>query len=644
MRLHPRVGMAALAAVATVVPILAVAPGASAAATVRHHGTRPAWATAGRDVGAANGGDRVDLRVWLSLRNAADARALAVAVSDPSSPDYGHYLTPAEFESRYAPTSTQAGAIASWLRSAGLKVATIPANNRYVAATGSVQQAASAFSVTLDNFRVNGKLWRAPTTDPDVPSGLAATIAGITGLDTGDHTNHPASEAPPAGFRNAPPLSSSYGEKPDNVAYQVSYGSVGPLPAFQGATIPYAVTGYTPADYRAAFGLTGDGAGLTIAITDAYAASTMLQDSNTYDSRHGGPSPLTTSTYTETLPASFAHQGVCGASGWPGEETLDVEAAHGIAPKADIHYFGAADCYDASFIDALQAAVSDPAVDVISNSWSGLESQTTPDIATAYEQVFSQAAATGKAVLFSSGDDGDELAATGTKQVDYPSSDPLVIAAGGTSVAIAGGQLLGQTGWGTYRASLGTDSWGTPAWLYGSGGGCSTLFTASYQSGARTGCGSQRGVPDISMDADPNTGMLVGETQTFPRKTVIYDEYRIGGTSLSSPLLAGVLALADQQALATGHANISGPAVLYQLGSGVTDVLAQGSRGSMPDAANVRADYVNSVDATKGVVDSVRTFGQDSSLTLGRGWDQTTGLGTISDRFVTALAAALPAR
>jgi hypothetical protein len=73
-------------------------------------------------------------------------------------------------------------------------------------------------------------------------------------------------------------------------------------------------------------------------------------------------------------------------------------------------------------------------------------------------------------------------------------------------------------------------------------------------------------------------------------------------------------------------------------------VLAQGSRGSMPDAANVRADYVNSVDATKGVVDSVRTFGQDSSLTLGRGWDQTTGLGTISDRFVTALAAALPAR
>lgn len=636
MRLPPRIAVAALAAASGTLPVLAVTAGtANAGATVRHTGTRPAWATAGRDIGAADGAARVNFRVWLALRDTAGARAFAAAATDPASADFGHYLTPSQWEARFAPTSAQADAIASWLRSSGLKVRSVAATNRYVAASGSVRQVEHAFGTQLDNFAVHGKTWRAPTADPAVPAGLAGTIAGITGLDTGDHTNHPTGEAPPAGFRNAPPLSAYYGEKSDDVAYDVSYGTAGPLPAFDGKALPYAVTGYTPNDYRAAYGLTGDGAGTTIAITDAYAASTMLFDSNTYDANHGGTNPLTSSTYTETLPASFAHEGICGASGWPGEEALDVEAAHGIAPKANIHYFGAADCYDDSFIDVLQAAVDDPQVDVITNSWSGVESGTTQDIVDAYDNVFLEAQGTGKAMLFSSGDDGDELAVTGTKQVDYPSSDPLVIGVGGTSVAIARGRMLGQTGWGTSKASLGADGWTTPSYLYGSGGGCSALFSApAYQSGVSTGCDGQRGVPDISMDGDPTTGMLVGETQTFPRKTVTYDEYRIGGTSLASPLLAGVIALADAQG-----AQVSGPAALYALSSGsITDVLAQGAAGTMPDAGNVRADYVNSVDATKGVVYSVRTFGEDSSLTMGRGWDQTTGLGTVNGSFVSALA------
>src|SRR4029078_12742199 len=165
-------------------------------------------------------------------------------------------------------------------------------------------------------------------------------------------------------------------------------------------------------------------------------------------------------------------------------------------------------------------------------------------------QTISRRVATeGISYMFSSGDDGDELAATGTKQVDYPSSDPYATAVGGTNTAInSAGALAWQTGWGTekYSLSANSSSWDPLGFLYGSGGGESVIFAhADYQDGI-TPAGA-RGVPDVAMDADPTTGMLVGETQTFP-DGVYYDQYRIGGTSLASPLFAGMTALALQHA------------------------------------------------------------------------------------------------
>ena len=641
MRLANRVGIVAVAA-GPIAGIGLPAATAAPAQQTRHVGSRPSWATAGRDVGHASSSATVSLRVWLAAQHAAELRSLAAAVSTPGSARYGHYLTPAQFNARYAPTASQADAVASWLRSAGLRVTSVASTHRYVAATGSVAQVQRALSVTLDNYKVGSHVWRAPANNPAVPSSLATTVAGITGLDTGDHAMRPSANAPapPAAFVNAPPLSDFYGQKTANFEAD----GTTPLPAFNGAYLPYAVRGYTPPDYRSAYGLSGSGAGVTIAITDAYFSASMVSDANTYAAAHDPSSPqlVAGSNYLETDPATLAHQGKCDASGWQGEESLDVEAAHGIAPGATIHYFGAVSCYDPDLLDTLQQTVDDPAVDVVTNSWSGYESGETPDTVAAYEQVFQQGTVEGKAFLFSSGDDGDELAATGTKQVDYPSSDPYVIGVGGTSVGIAGGQLVGQTGWGTEKAALGTSGWNTPHFMYGSGGGCSMLFAQPSWQSVNTGCNGQRGVPDISMDGDPTTGMLIGETQTFPQHVVKYGEYRIGGTSLASPLLAGVVALADQQAASKGGANVSGPAVLYSLRSGVTDVLGQTRHSGMPDTGNVRADYANSVDGSGGTLYSVRTFGHDSSLALGSGWDQVTGLGTVSSKFVAALAAAAP--
>ncbi|HEU5033384.1 MAG TPA: S53 family peptidase [Mycobacteriales bacterium] len=638
MRPPLRIGVASVA-VGTLVGI--VAPTAATAAspgTVRHTGSRPSWATAARDVGHANASDHVDLHVWLALRNEAQAQALAVAVSDPSSPQFGHYLTPAQFQQRYAQTAAEADAVASWLRAAGLAVTETPASHQYVAASGSVAQVAKALSIQLDNYSVRGQTWRAPANDPQVPADLAASIAGFTGLDTASHLNRPSDrvEPPPAGFANAGPLSAYYGEK-----------TATSLPTYNNKTLPYAVAGYTPTQLRGAYGVTSSGlkgSGSTVAITDAYYSPTMVQDANQYIANHDPTAPplVMNTNYFEHLASDFSLQQACGADGWLGEETLDVEAVHAMAPQANIEYFGAANCDDSGFLVALNDAANDPDVDVVTNSWDGYETLDTPDVFTAYDQVFAAGIDQGKAFLFSSGDDGDELAATGTKQVDYPASDPLVVAVGGTSVGIgASNTIVGTSGWGTEKATQSGTGWNDPSFLYGSGGGCSAAFAQPSWQTVTTGCSGSRGVPDVSMDADPTTGMLVGETQTFPSHDVRYGEYRIGGTSLASPLLAGVIALVDQASRAHQGANVVGPGVFYGLRSGLSDVQAQGSRTALPDAGNVRVDYVNGVDASNGTVNSVRTFGQDSSLTLGRGWDQTTGLGTINSGIYTTLPNAL---
>ena len=141
---------------------------------------------------------------------------------------------------------------------------------------------------------------------------------------------------------------------------------------------------------------------------------------------------------------------------------------------------------------------------------------------------------------------------------------------------ISHGALVGQTGWGTHNLApvANGKSWVDAGFLYGAGGGFSALFNRpAYQNGKVPAASpAGRAVPDVSMDADPNTGMLIGQTQAFP-EGVHYDQYRIGGTSLASPLLAGMFALAAQKA--GGGLGLLNPS-LYKAGSAITDVKGNG--------------------------------------------------------------------
>ena len=145
------------------------------------------------------------------------------------------------------------------------------------------------------------------------------------------------------------------------------------------------------------------------------------------------------------------------------------------------------------------------------------------------------------------------------------------------------------------------------------------------------GAPRRRVIPDVGLVGDPTTGMLVGQTQTFP-EGVSYDEYRIGGTSLSAPLFAGVMALADQRAGARhGFAN---PWLYLLASSPALRDIAPGDR-----TAVVRRSFVNGVDSSGGFTEpAVRTIDADlQSLRTLPGYDTLTGLGAPAGaRFVNA--------
>ncbi len=309
-------------------------------------------------------------------------------------------------------------------------------------------------------------------------------------------------------------------------------------------------------------------------------------------------------------------------------------------------YVGAASCYDSDLLDSLNKIVDGHLADIVSNSWGDIEANETPDVAAAYDQTFKLGAIEGIGFYFSSGDNGDEVANTGTKQVDTPANSAWVTAVGGTSLAVGkGDKYQWETGWGTLKASLSADgkSWTSFPGAYSSGAGGGTSKTVAqpfYQRGVvpkslakANGSTPMRTVPDISAIADPNTGFKVGQTQTFPDGTQKYDEYRIGGTSLAAPVIAGVQALAQEQrgGRAIGFAN---PAIYDRYGSKLYHDVVDKPTGR--DLAVARVDFANGFDAAEGLLTSVRSLGKDSSLKAVKGYDDVTGVGSPAPGYVTS--------
>ena len=414
--------------------------------------TKPAWtagATSSTEVAGGQAG--LSATVWLAPRAAAQLEALARAVSDPASAEYGHFLSADQVRARFAPTADEVTQVSRWLSGVGLTVTSVGADNRFVAVSGTAAAIAAAFGTQLVRYVVNGRPELAPASDLTVPAGLAGVVQAVSGITTFGHMMKRADLGPPDAFVPGTPCSAYYGEK---IATS--------LPRFHGKKLPFNPCGYTAGTLRNAYGMdragTG-GAGATVAITDAYDAPQLASDANTYSSLHGD-APFAPGQFTDlSVPEDASTATDCGGNGWYGEQALDVEAVHGMAPAANVLYYGAASCNDADLLVQLAQVVTDNKASIVTNSWGSptyvvvdnvVYSTIDQGLVEAYDSVFEQGAAQGIGFYFSSGDSGDDLAAFGVKHPDYPAGDPWVTSVGGTSIAIdKNNSRLWETGWGT---------------------------------------------------------------------------------------------------------------------------------------------------------------------------------------------------
>ena len=270
-------------------------------------------------------------------------------------------------------------------------------------------------------------------------------------------------------------------------------------------------TGLSPATMKAAYGFSTSltaGAGKTIGIVDANDLPTAENDLNVFSTKFGLPPCTTANGCFKKVSQTGTTKYPKADAGWGLEIALDIEWAHAIAPGAKILLVEASSASFANLLAAEDYAAKNASY--VSNSWGGSEFSGE----STYDSHFVRS---GVAFFVSSGDAG--------LPADYPSASPNVISVGGTTLNFNGGTLTSETGWSS------------------GGGGCSSYETASAAQKAFNSslCGTKRATPDVSLDADPNSGASVYDSTKYSGQS---GWWQVGGTSLSSPMWAARSAVA----------------------------------------------------------------------------------------------------
>jgi subtilase family serine protease len=660
-----RVVGAAIAVGALTLGSLATATAAQAANPRKAiAGSHPAWAVAAKRLSSkAVTSGTVNAKVYLAPSHQAELASDVAAVSDPTSKSYRHFMSASAVRKEFAPSAAEVASVKSWLTSSGLSVTKVSAKypaGAYVGVRGSVAAASKAFGVTFGTYRgPGGTSDRAPDHAATAPSSVGSSVLAVSGLDTAKSQIKPNLPPPGPNYWVAKPCSTYYGQL-----------TAINKPKAYGKHQPWNNCGYTPSQVRSAYGVTSSGEtgkGQTVAIVDAYASPTIKADANQF-ATVVGDQPFAAGQFKQYQagPFTLAGPNECDAQGWYGEETLDVESVHGMAPDANVRYVAAGSCQDSDLANAEAAIVDTDLASIVSNSYGEPASYST--INATFDLIFQVGALEGIGFMFSSGDSGyegpGEDPASPQDQVDYPTSSPYVTSVGGTSLAISQTKSYQwETSWGTIIDPLVHLKHGGKKWQYtppgkypdgydgSSGGGVSTEYAQpNYQAGVvpnslatklpdgTTSSTPMRVVPDVSALADPSTGILVGQTTLQPNgKTYAFSLSRIGGTSVACPTFAGIQA--DAQQAAGGPLGFANPGIYYldthaPYGSpnaaynDVTDFpFGPGVR-----LAQVRNNYTNPYTKQGPLLTYLRTLGIDGegadALPAVKGYDDSTGVGS----------------
>jgi kumamolisin len=464
-----------------------------------------------RLVGPADAQQQLSLSVGLQLRNRQELENLLSDMYNPRSPSYHQFLTAQEFAAEFDPTPDQVQQVEMYLQQQGLSITHVASNGLLIDANATVAQAESAFQVTINNYVLGANAFFANANPPTIPGALSSLISSIGGLDNSVKM-HPL--------------------------YQLSghpHGKTKPAVTVIKHTAHATQSGYGPSDLSGAYDATPlqttslSGSNQTVAVfeLDGYTSSDITAYLQNYS--------LGTPNISNVLVDGF--NGAAGAGAI--EVELDIEVVAAMAPKANqVVYEGPNTTQGVN--DTYNKIVTDNKAQVMTSSWGECEAQSGNSELQTLDNILAQGSAEGIAMYAAAGDSGAYDCNDTNLAVDNPADDPNITGVGGTNLQISNGAYGSETVW-----SNASDTSRSPRGA-GGGGGISSYFKGpTWQTGPGVKnqySNGNREVPDVTADADPNSGYAVYCTVTAAGCSSS-GWIVVGGTSAAAPMWAGSTAL-----------------------------------------------------------------------------------------------------
>lgn len=548
----------------------------------------------------------------------------------PGTHSFHKWMTPQQFGERFGPADSDIQAVAGWLGSKGFQVTRISKGKASIEFSGTFGQVREAFHTEIHRYEINGQLHYANATDPQIPEALAEVTAGISALND---------------FHARPAMHVAGRAHLDRETHSI-------LPDFTltGAGGKFYAVG--PEDFSTQYDLAPlyaagvNGSGKTIGIIND--SNIDLSLSNAYRGLFG---------LASNPPEVVLDGGDPGVNGDAIEAYLDVEAAGAVAPAATVKlYIAAEDTLDDILVLAMQRAVEDNEADVLSISFGNCEANLGTSNNQLINSIWKQAAAQGQTVFVSTGDNGSagcddpappRIAAIAGFAVNGFASTSWTVAVGGTDFYYsdyASGAPSAATLWnqsndasnGSLKAPLPEQVWNDwfglnarPSPLQtiyaGSGGKSSVYAKPAWQVGSGVPSDNGRDLPDVSLFAADGANLsgwaiCANPGDCTPDQNGQISLVIVGGTSASSPAMAGIMALVDQKYGRQGQANF----VLYPLAKQAPSAFHDITKGG-----NNVACVQNSPNCVLGTTGTDNGQYALSGYSAGAHYDLATGLGSI---------------
>lgn len=563
------------------------ATSADAASFASINGEVPSLVKTSTLVGATDTNQALSLSIALKLRNADNLKAYVDSMSHAKSLTAHQQLTQTELASGYAPEASSQQAVISYMEGYGFTVTDTSKLHLLIGFKGTVGDAENAFHIQINNYsEIKGKTFYAPSTDPSVPANLAAMIQSVVGLNNAAHLSH------------SPIL---------------KHASISTKGATTTNSDCSTTGGYTPSQLATAYnlnsfytaGLHGEGQTVALYELDDYQQS----DISNYTSCFGGGSVPIKKILVD------------GGPGQPGQGAIEVELDMELVLSAAPN-LSALDVYEApnqtvnDLLDLWQKIISDDSASVISTSWGACEQAFAPADLQTENYLFTVAAAQGQTVFAASGDSGTNDCgfavpnANAFQAVDDPAAQPYVTGVGGTTLNLNGdNSYSSESVW-----NDGYDYYPNSSFVPAGGGGVSAMWgRPSWQTGPGVTSAKGREVPDVSLDADPNTGYAMYCTVAVAGCNGWFD---IGGTSAAAPMWAAFMALTNEKTTQDHGFNIGFiNAYLYQI-----DQNASGTSYSN-DFHDITTGNNDGLDDGKNVYSATANYDMASGLGSYNAWN-----------------------